>query len=311
MKIIFAGTPDIAATILTGLLGSEHQVIAVLTQPDRPCGRGQKVVASPVKTLALQHNISVYQPEKLSEPDIQDKLKAMQADLMVVVAYGLIIPQAVLDIPRLGCWNVHVSLLPRWRGAAPIQRAIEAGDTQTGVTLMQMDKGLDTGPILLQEKVTIGQDMTSRELHDLLAAKGSDLLLQGLNLQLQNKLTATSQPNENISYAHKITKEEARIDWSEPAAVIECKIRAFNPWPVAYTTYNDQVIRLWQAKAINHERPIHIGQIQYIRQDAIGIATGEGILEILELQLAAGKRLPVTTFLNGHRDFFVEEAILI
>src|ERR1700677_4049761 len=212
MKIIFAGTPEIAATIFQKLLGSTHSIEAVLTQPDRPAGRGQKVLMSPVKALALAENIVVYQPETLKGLDIQALLKGHEADLMIVVAYGLIIPPAVLSIPRLGCWNVHVSLLPRWRGAAPIQRALEAGDSETGVSLMQMDAGLDTGPILLQEKMAITADMTAGLLHDLLAASGADILLQGLALQEAGKLTAISQPPHGASYAHKLNKEEARID---------------------------------------------------------------------------------------------------
>ncbi len=302
MKLIFAGTPEIAATVLQGLLQSEHEVVAVLTQPDRPSGRGQKLTPSPVKALALEHHLPVLQPLKLS----QDLLKNFEADLMIVVAYGLIIPEAVLTIPRQGCWNVHVSLLPRWRGAAPIQRAIEAGDRETGVTLMQMDKGLDTGPILLQEKVMITEEMTGGMLHDLLAEKGRDLLLQGL--QNIHHLKPEPQASTGVSYAKKLCKEEAHIDWSKEG--IACKIRAFNPWPICYTTYNDEVIRIWKARVIRERREGLLGQILYIHKEALGVHIQEGVLEVLELQRAGGKPLAISVFLNGHPDFFAPGALL-
>lgn len=311
MKLLFAGTPEIAATVLQGLLQSEHEVLAVLTQPDRPSGRGQKLIASSVKVLALEAGIPVHQPLKLRDPEIQDLLKSYQADLMIVVAYGLIVPEAVLAIPKLGCWNVHVSLLPRWRGAAPIQRAIEAGDTQTGVTLMQMDKGLDTGPILLQEKVAISAQMTAGALHDLLAEKGVEILLKGLSLQEQGHLAAKPQEDIGVTYAGKLDKLEARIHWNQKASEIACKIRAFNPWPVAYGVYQDQNIRIWKARPAKDSKPAKPGVIQYINAEGIGVQTGEGVLEILELQMPAGKILSVPVFLNGHHDFFKVGDLLI
>ncbi len=311
MKLIFAGTPEIAATVLAGLIDSKYEICAVLTQPDRPAGRGQKLVLSPVKILALAHNIPVLQPLKLRELEIQQTLREFNADLMIVVAYGLIVPEAVLQIPKYGCWNVHVSLLPRWRGAAPIQRAIEAGDTKTGVTLMQMDIGLDTGPILLQEEVTITAEMTGGELHDLLAVKGRELLLQGLN-NIKN-LKQTLQPGIGVTYANKLNKEEAHIDWSEKAIDIERKIRAFNPWPVCYAIYNDEVIRILKARLGSQKssNPIKPGQLIVIAKKSLAVQTAEGVLEILELQKTGGKVLTVEAFLNGHQDFFSKDALFI
>jgi len=307
VKLLFAGTPEIAATVLQRLLDSEHEVVAVLTQPDRPAGRGRKCVASPVKALALAHQKPVLQPLKLKDAEIQEALKAYNADLMVVVAYGLIVPEAVLQIPKLGCWNIHVSLLPRWRGAAPIQRAIEAGDVKTGVTLMQMDSGLDTGSILLQEECAITRDITAGLLHDALARQGAQMLMQGLQMQEQGKLQGRPQAKEGVTYANKLTKEEAQIDWSLSAEELDCKIRAFNPFPMCRTTYRDQVIRIWQAKSISDKvengtkQP---GQIVYMQSGLLGVQTGQGILEILHIQLSGAKALPVSVFLNGHRDFF-------
>lgn len=313
MKLVFAGTPGIAATVLKHLLVSKQEILAVLTQPDRPSGRGQKLLPSPVKELALSHQLPVYQPLSLKEPEIQKLLKDYQADLMIVVAYGLIIPQAVLDIPKFGCWNVHVSLLPRWRGAAPIQRAIEAGDSETGVTLMQMDKGLDTGPILLQEKLAITPDMTGGLLHDVLAEMGAKLLLKGLKLKLEESLLLMQQPETGMTYAAKLSKSESQIDWSQSATEIECKIRAFNPWPICFTTYNDEPIRIWKAHVTNASKMVskHVGQIISITSESLEIQTGRGVLEILEIQRPAGKILSMQTFLNGHLDFFKEGAIFL
>ncbi len=304
MRLIFAGTPEIAAVVLAKLLTTEHEIAAVLTQPDRPAGRGQKVVASPVKTLALAHQIPVYQPDRLKEAAVQETLKNLNVDLMIVVAYGLMVPQSVLEIPRLGCWNVHVSLLPRWRGAAPIQRAIEAGDSVTGVTIMQMDKGLDTGPILLQEAVRIPVDMNAGQLHDVLVERGAACLLQAL--AQQSELVPMMQPLEGMTYAAKITKEEARIDWAKTAVEIQCQIRAFYPWPVCVMQYQGQMIRVLAARVAEQTAavPQEKGTLCYVTDTVIGMQTGDGILEILSLQLPGGKALDMKTFLQGHRDFF-------
>ncbi len=315
MRLAFAGTPEIASTIFADLLQHrEHEVVVVLTQPDRPSGRGQKLENSPVKTLALAENIPVYQPLTLKGEEAQSILKSYDFDLMIVVAYGLMIPQTVLEIPQFGCWNIHVSKLPRWRGAAPIQRCIEAGDSDTGVTLMQMDKGLDTGPILLQETCSISKTVTAGELHDGLALMGADLLQRGLALKQSGALMLHPQNEADASYAKKLSKEEARLDWSLSAQVLERKIRAFHPWPICHTTYNDTVIRIWQARCPEVQCESiskHIGQIVYIKNEAIGIQTRQGILEILSLQIPGGKVLPVALFLQGHRHFFVEEGLLV
>ncbi len=300
MRLVFAGTPEIAAVVLQRLLNASHEICAVLTQPDRPAGRGQKELASPVKQLAEAQGIPVHQPTSLKQSEIQDALKNYQADLMIVVAYGLIIPQVVLDIPALGCWNVHVSLLPRWRGAAPIQRAIEAGDAQTGVTIMQMDKGLDTGPILLQEAVAITPTMTAGQLHDLLAIKGADLLLEALASQPLPQ----AQPLEGVTYAAKLSKEEARIDWSKSALQIDCAIRAFNPWPIAFADYEGQRLRIFKARAVFGAGCAQPGEIIAIHEDRIVIQTAEGQLDILSLQLPGGKVLDTGVFLRGRPDFF-------
>lgn len=313
MRLLFAGTPEIAAVVLDHLLQNNEEVVAVLTQPDRPSGRWQKLLASPVKELALAHGLPVHQPLTLKESAIQECLKEYNADLMIVVAYGLIIPQTVLDIPKFGCWNVHVSLLPRWRGAAPIQRAIEAGDTETGVTLMQMDKGLDTGPILLQEKALITSDMTSGLLHDILAKLGAKLLLKGLELQAENKLTMINQPEIGVTYANKLNKLEAQIDWNQTATEIDCKIRAFNPWPICYTTYVGIPIRVWKARSAENTRVAGktVGQIISIQKDSISVQTKAGVLDILEIQLPAAKTLTVQNFLNGHPDYFNRKSIFL
>lgn len=307
MRLLFAGTPEIAATVLQSLLDSEHEVVAVLTQPDRSAGRGQKIVASPVKALAMAHQLPILQPLKLKDAETQERLSAYKADLMVVVAYGLIVPEVVLQTPRLGCWNIHVSLLPRWRGAAPIQRAIEAGDLKTGVTLMQMDSGLDTGPVLLQEECVITKDMTAGALHDILAGQGARMLMQGLQLQEQGKLQAKPQPVEGVTYASKLSKEEAQINWNLSAVELDCKIRAFNPFPMCRANYQDQAVRIWQARPVSASvagNTKHPGQIVYIQEGLLGVQTGQGVLEILHIQLSGAKALPVSVFLNGHRHFF-------
>ena len=290
MKIIFAGTPEIAETVLKKLLTTEHDIIAVYTQPDRPAGRGRQLTASPVKQLALVNTIPVEQPETLKTPEAQAQLASYQADLMIVVAYGLILPQAILDMPQHGCWNVHVSLLPRWRGAAPIQRAIEAGDKQTGVSIMQMDAGLDTGDILLQRQCGIACDETTGSLHDKLATQGADALLTALQQYDAGTLHPTAQTGD-VCYAKKLSKQEALIDWSKPATTIERKIRAFNPWPGCYFEHKGQRIKVWQVSA----QP---------GTEGISMQTGNGVLRLLELQLPGTTRQSAKAILNGHPDLF-------
>ena len=289
MRIVFAGTPDIAATVLQALVASEHDVVAVYTQPDRPAGRGRKLTASPVKQLAQAHDIPVLQPTTLREASSVSTLAHYEADLMVVVAYGLIVPEAMLTMPKYGCWNIHVSLLPRWRGAAPIQRAIEAGDAQTGVTIMQMDAGLDTGDILLQQLCTIDPTDTAASLHDRLADLGADALMQALAQLTQKMLTPTPQSADGVTYAEKLTKSEAEIDWQQPADLIARKVRAFNPWPVAFCNLAGERVRIWQATAIagKHSPP---GQVIRASKQGVDIATAEGVLRVTELQLPGKPR---------------------
>ncbi|MFB0962903.1 MAG: methionyl-tRNA formyltransferase, partial [Pseudomonas sp.] len=248
LRIVFAGTPEFAASHLQALLDSEHSVIAVYTQPDRPAGRGQKLTPSPVKQLASKHNIPVLQPLNLRSTEAQQELAAFNADLMVVVAYGLILPQTVLDSPRLGCINSHASLLPRWRGAAPIQRAIEAGDTESGITVMQMEAGLDTGPMLLKVKTPILATDTAGSLHDRLATLGPDAVLQAIQGLADGSINAEKQLEGLATYAHKLNKQAALIDWQRPAAALDCQIRAMHPWPVAHTTLAGETLKIHSAQ---------------------------------------------------------------
>jgi methionyl-tRNA formyltransferase len=303
LKIIFAGTPVFAAVALEALLSTSHTIKAVYTQPDRPAGRGQKYLFSPVKQLAVQHQLPIYQPTTLRDEQTQKQLADLQADIMIVAAYGLILPNAILQTPPLGCINIHASLLPRWRGAAPIQRAILAGDTKTGIAIMQMAEGLDTGPVLFQQECVIGPTDTSVSLHDRLATLGADALLTTLN-QL-TELIAKPQDDTQATYAHKITKEEAKIDWSLPAIMLDRQVRAFNPWPVAFTSIKDQTVRIWNAKIMNETPQTQPpGTILHVDASGIDVATGEGTLRLLEIQFSGGKRLSIADVLNAKRDLF-------
>ncbi|HEY8540246.1 MAG TPA: methionyl-tRNA formyltransferase [Steroidobacteraceae bacterium] len=301
LSIVFAGTPEFAVPALEALLDSEHRIVAVYTQPDRPAGRGQKLAISPVKRCALEHGLHIEQPPKLRGAEEIARLAAFRPDVMVVVAYGLILPQAVLDIPRFGCINIHASLLPRWRGAAPIQRAIEAGDTETGVTIMRMDAGLDTGPVLLERRVPIEPTDTSASLHDRLSRLGADALIKALSGIADGTLTAKPQPSEGVTYAAKVTKEEARIDWRQPAIAIERRVRAFNPWPIAETTLQGQQLRIWEAVARPQSSDASPGQVIAVDDQGIHVATGVGTLVLTRVQLAGRKPTSGPDFARGQR----------
>jgi len=302
MRIIFAGTPEFAAVALQALIDSSHEIVAVYTQPDRPSGRGLKLTPSAVKALALRHQLPVYQPASLKGEAEQEQLKSFNADAMVVAAYGLLLPAAVLAIPRLGCINIHPSLLPRWRGAAPIQRTIFAGDTETAVAIMQMDMGLDTGPVLLQKPYKLVIDETSQSLHDKLAIIGAEALVEALDLLAKNQLTPQVQSEEGVTYANKITKEEALIDWTRPANELEREIRAFNPWPVAHTSWQQQNFRIWHAQALQEVTNLAPRTIVRSSKEGVDIATGQGVLRLLQVQLPGAKALSVADFYNAHRD---------
>jgi methionyl-tRNA formyltransferase len=305
LKILFAGTPVFAAVALAALLEHKYSVTAVYTQPDRPAGRGRKLQPSPVKQLALGHGIAVEQPESFKrDPAAIDKLASYAPDVMIVAAYGLLLPQRVLDIPRHGCLNIHASLLPRWRGAAPIQRALLAGDTETGVTIMQMNAGLDTGDMLLTRTLPIDNHCTAGELHDQLARLGALALLQTLTEMVENKLQPQPQDPALATYARKLEKHEAWIDWSQPASHIDRQIRAFNPWPVAQTQIDDKVVRLRKAQVLAVSDDSPPGSIVQVTNDAIDVACGAGQLRLLDGQLPGGKPLAIKDLLNGHAALF-------
>lgn len=307
LNIIFAGTPDFAAQHLQALLDSEHHVIAVYTQPDKPAGRGKKLQASPVKQLAEKHQIPVYQPKSLRKEEAQAELKALNADVMVVVAYGLILPQAVLEAPKYGCLNVHGSILPRWRGAAPIQRAIWAGDQQTGVTIMQMDVGLDTGDMLHKVTTPILPTETSASLYAKLAELAPPALLEVLNGLATQQFKPEKQDESLANYAEKLTKEEAKLDWTLSAAQLERNIRAFNPAPIAYLTVNvngvEERVKIYQAQVLAHQEKT-AGTVLNVSKNGIEIATAEGVLNITQLQPSGKKPMSVQDFLNGRADWF-------
>jgi methionyl-tRNA formyltransferase len=302
MRIVFAGTPDFAVPSLIAA-ARRNEVVAVYTQPDRPAGRGRALTPSPVKRAALERGIEVFQPESLKSQVSRDALAALRPDLLVVVAYGLILPSKILAIPKSGCWNVHASLLPRWRGAAPIQRAIEAGDKRTGVCLMQMEAGLDTGPVLLSQPLDIGADETGGQLHDRLAALGAQVLSDGLGLMRAGmRPVPQPQPVEGVTYAHKLDKAEAKLDWSQPATVLANKVRAFNPWPMAEAQVAGERLRIHAATAIQREREAAPGTLLAAGRDGLDVACGEGTLRIRTLQREGGKAITAADFLNARRD---------
>ena len=297
MKVAFAGTPEFAASALEAILAAGFEVPLVLTQPDRPAGRGMQLQPSPVKQVALAAGIPVHQPEKLRTPEQQAPLAAACCDFMVVAAYGVILPQAVLDLPRYGCLNIHASLLPRWRGAAPIHRAIEAGDLETGITIMQMDAGLDTGPMLIKRVEPIQPDDTTGSLHDRLAWVGAELIVEALEALPAGTLVATPQPAEGVTYAAKIGKAEAAVDWTRPAIEIERAVRAFNPFPGALASFDGTPVKLWRARAIDATGTP--GEVLLAEGAGVIVACGEGALCITELQKPGARRLPAADFLRG------------
>lgn len=295
MRIVFAGTPEFAAVALQAILAAGHQVALVLTQPDRPAGRGMKLAASAVKELALKHGLPIYQPERLKDPASHEMIRAAGAELMVVAAYGLILPRAVLDLPRLGCINIHASLLPRWRGAAPIQRAILAGDRETGITLMQMDAGLDTGAMLMRRAIAIDPIDTAATLHDKLAALGAHLIVEALTRPAQ--LIPIPQPTEGVSYAAKISKAEAALDWRRPAAELERQVRAFDPFPVATAAIRETPLKIW--RAVTTASSGGPGEVLAAGDPGIVVACGQDALCLTELQKPGSRRLTAGEFLRG------------
>ena len=305
LRIIFAGTPDFAARHLDALLSSQHQIVGVFTQPDRPAGRGNKLTPSPVKVLAEQHNLPVFQPVSLRPEDSQKLVSDLNADVMVVVAYGLILPKAVLDMPRLGCINVHGSLLPRWRGAAPIQRALWAGDAETGVTIMQMDVGLDTGDMLHKVSCPITAQDTSATLYDKLAEMGPQGLLATLAELAHGTATPEKQDEALVTYAEKLSKEEARLNWTLSAAQLERCVRAFNPWPVSFFMIDGQPVKVWQSQAIAAEQNQAPGTIISADKHGIAVATAEGALLMTQLQPSGKKSMSAQDLLNSRREWFI------
>jgi methionyl-tRNA formyltransferase len=300
LNIVFAGTPEFAAVALAALLKSPHRVIAVYTQPDRPAGRGRKLTPSAVKSLALEHGIPVHQPLSLKEPGEQAKLAALKPDLMIVAAYGLLLPKAVLETPRLGCLNIHGSILPRWRGAAPIQRSILAGDPETGITIMQMDVGLDTGDMLHIVRTPITREDNAQTLHDRLAELGARALLEALDQLIAGTLPREKQDNALATYAKKLEKAEAELEWNLPALTLERQVRAFNPWPVSQTRLGEETLRVWAARAIDGSGAP--GKVVRAGKEGIDVGTGDGLLRLTQIQLPGGKPLDAAAFLNAGRN---------
>lgn len=300
MRIIFAGTPTFAAVALRALLAAPHHVVLVLTQPDRPSGRGLEVKTSEVKRVALEHGLAIDQPASLREEAVVARLATARADVLVVAAYGLVLPPAVLGVTPRGCINIHASLLPRWRGAAPIQRALLAGDAETGISIMQMDAGLDTGPVLLERRVRIADDDTAGTLEARLAAAGAEAIVTALGAIEQGRLVARPQPEAGVTYAHKISRDEARLDWSRPAVELERAVRAYDPAPGAYTTLAGQPLKIWRACVRVDFPAAEPGTVVSSADGMLAIACGQGTLSVSELQRAGGRRQPVAEFLRGH-----------
>ena len=297
MKIIFAGTPEFAVPALRALIEAGHQIVMVLTQPDRPSGRGMKLKPSPVKALALEHDLNVFQPTSLKPDEVQATIAATQADVMIVAAYGLIIPTTVLHMPRLGCYNIHASLLPRWRGAAPIQRAILAGDKETGVTIMEVVPTLDAGAMVAKASIQITEQETAQSIHDAMAETGANLMVEAMQtLAVTGTLSSTPQDESLVTYAHKLEKSEATVDWQKSAAELSRQIRAFNPFPVAHSIFRGEICRFWMAHAQSGSAPA--GQIVSTKE-GVTVGCGDGLLTITELQMPGGKRLSARDFIAG------------
>ena len=305
MRLVFAGTPDFAATALKALIAAGHTIVGVYSQPDRPAGRGRKLQPSPVKQVALDHEIPVFQPETLKTAEAQKQLADLKPDVMIVAAYGLILPKAVLDIPTHGCLNIHASLLPRWRGAAPIQRAIAAGDSETGITIMQMDEGLDTGAMLLKSLTAIDTSDTGGSLHDRLAELGGKAIVEALELLKKGELTGEPQNDDLACYASKLSKTEGHIDWATDATAIERLVRAFNPWPGTYTDLGDQRIRIHEARALVTDSDAFPGTVVHRDRDGIDIACGNGTLRITRLQLPGSRAQSVNDLINGGKELLM------
>ncbi|MCG7200348.1 methionyl-tRNA formyltransferase [Marinobacter pelagius] len=305
MRIVFAGTPDFAATALKALLATHHDIVGVYSQPDRPAGRGRKLMPSPVKQVALEADLPVFQPQNFRSPEAQQELAMLNPDVMIVAAYGLILPRTVLEIPAHGCLNIHASLLPRWRGAAPIHRAIAAGDRETGITIMQMDEGLDTGAMLLKTITPIHHDDTGGSLHDRLATMGGEAIVKAMALLEKGELSGEAQNDDQACYAHKLSKEEGHIDWHQDAAAIERLVRAFNPWPGTYTDLGKQRIRVHEARALAGSSNEPAGTVIRREREGIDVACGDGTLRITRLQLPGARAQSVNDLINGGKQLLL------